>query len=819
MTLDAQPAHGGDRQRRDDGGLGWLKTWTSPSSIVTTYGYDAASNRTSIVNNLGTRTTTYDERNRPLTAIGGGQASQAWTWTARGTMAAETKGATTTSYTFDAFERMTQAAISGGATVNYAYDSSDRLVRRDSSAIVYNDLSNNQIKVPTAAGNAVVVRDVSGEPATSKVGTGSAQLVITDVIHEDVTATVDATANTVGASATYDPWGVPTSTSSTLPLGFQGGFTDQTTGQVNAAARWYQPDMGTFTGRDSWTLDPNPVAQANRYVYGNASPVTFRDQDGHRAIMDEGSSVPDAKPKAKPKPKPKAKPKKKTPAKPAKKPAKKKKAAKPKTSTGANSFGNSAYATYYRDSALCTGVCAEQKDAQLELAKAEGEAEYAKRMNNRSLKEVLFDFGVQLLLDFLGINDIIDCFTKGDLFACGSMIVSILPVAKLVTMGKKLVNALDNAFDGYKAWKKARGMASTLLKRADDAAAAARKKLDAATAAAKKQAKAKAAKAAKAAKVAAQKAKATASKAKNAVAKKGSKKSKVKTEERPSHSTRRDPEPQHQSTAEACSTHSFDPATPVLMADGTTKPIRDVKVGDEVLATDPATGDSSAEPVTAVHNNEDTELVDVTVTDQATGETTTLHTTAHHPFWNADKREWVDAEDLTVGTHLQDAHGRATQMVTAIKVWTGLDWMRDLTVANTHTYYVIAGSTPVLVHNVNRAGCEFSDSVKRDAVDDNLVRNNGELRCDYCNTPIQIASKSQRGVTPPGNDLAYDHFDPVKLGGRGGRDNIVTSCRECNGEKSDMPGPQWLAHLAGIPISNVGSGLENALHLNLIDLG
>jgi 5-methylcytosine-specific restriction endonuclease McrA len=95
----------------------------------------------------------------------------------------------------------------------------------------------------------------------------------------------------------------------------------------------------------------------------------------------------------------------------------------------------------------------------------------------------------------------------------------------------------------------------------------------------------------------------------------------------------------------------------------------------------------------------------------------------------------------------------------------------------------MAGTTPVLVHNVNRAGCEFPDSVKRAAVDDNLVRNGGQLNCDYCNTPMQMASRSQRGVTPPGNDLAYDHFDPVKLGGRGGRDNVVTACRDCNGEK------------------------------------
>jgi hypothetical protein len=38
-------------------------------------------------------------------------------------------------------------------------------------------------------------------------------------------------------------------------------------------------------------------------------------------------------------------------------------------------------------------------------------------------------------------------------------------------------------------------------------------------------------------------------------------------------------------------------------------------------------------------------------------------------------------------------------MVTAVKVWTGLKWMRDLTVDDIHTYYVVAGNTPVLVHN------------------------------------------------------------------------------------------------------------------------
>nr|WP_308340505.1 MULTISPECIES: Hint domain-containing homing endonuclease [unclassified Streptomyces] len=45
--------------------------------------------------------------------------------------------------------------------------------------------------------------------------------------------------------------------------------------------------------------------------------------------------------------------------------------------------------------------------------------------------------------------------------------------------------------------------------------------------------------------------------------------------------------------------NSFTPGTKVLMADGSTKPIEDVKVGDKVKATDPKTGETRIETVTA----------------------------------------------------------------------------------------------------------------------------------------------------------------------------------------------------------------------------
>ncbi|TDC48023.1 hypothetical protein E1258_28185 [Micromonospora sp. KC207] len=173
-------------------------------------------------------------------------------------------------------------------------------------------------------------------------------------------------------------------------------------------------------------------------------------------------------------------------------------------------------------------------------------------------------------------------------------------------------------------------------------------------------------------------------------------------------------------SAGSCSTgkprHSFDPATLVLLADGTARPIGDVQPGDEVVSTDPETGETSAEPVTRLHVNIDRELTNVTVLGSGAQRAVTLETTAHHPFWDATDRQWVDAGKLQVGHRLLihddkrlegdgtgagaggGGPGREVTVV-AVDNFTGSELMRDLTVATHHTYYVLAGTTPVLVHN------------------------------------------------------------------------------------------------------------------------
>jgi hypothetical protein len=133
--------------------------------------------------------------------------------------------------------------------------------------------------------------------------------------------------------------------------------------------------------------------------------------------------------------------------------------------------------------------------------------------------------------------------------------------------------------------------------------------------------------------------------------------------------------------AVASDCHSFDPATPVLMAGGQVKPIGEVKVADQVISTDPATGQTGPHAVTVLHLNDDTDLTDVTVRvdhdPSRTGEETTqvLKTTWHHPMWDLTAGTWVDAAALVPGHKLRTLDG-STVTVIAVHNYVGSHLLR-----------------------------------------------------------------------------------------------------------------------------------------------
>ncbi|GAA0921153.1 hypothetical protein Vau01_103230 [Virgisporangium aurantiacum] len=112
--------------------------------------------------------------------------------------------------------------------------------------------------------------------------------------------------------------------------------------------------------------------------------------------------------------------------------------------------------------------------------------------------------------------------------------------------------------------------------------------------------------------------------------------------------------------------NSFAAGTRVLMADGSTKPIEQVRVGDRVAAADPETGEKGARTVTAtiVGDGEKT-LIDVKVGDRGA----VITATHGHPVWVDDDGRadtvagrWIDARELRTGQWLKTSDGRLVQV-------------------------------------------------------------------------------------------------------------------------------------------------------------
>ncbi|MEX3099813.1 MULTISPECIES: polymorphic toxin-type HINT domain-containing protein [unclassified Streptomyces] len=147
--------------------------------------------------------------------------------------------------------------------------------------------------------------------------------------------------------------------------------------------------------------------------------------------------------------------------------------------------------------------------------------------------------------------------------------------------------------------------------------------------------------------------------------------------------------------------NSFTPQTPVLLADGRTKPIKDIKVGDSVLATDPVTAETASRPVDRLfsHGGQQS-LVTVTVdSDGADGDAVgTFTATAAHPVWLANRSAWVDAGNIVPGDRVRTPEGTTTEVV-SVQEQSRVQQVFNLSVRDIHTYYVLAGQTPILVHN------------------------------------------------------------------------------------------------------------------------
>ncbi len=137
---------------------------------------------------------------------------------------------------------------------------------------------------------------------------------------------------------------------------------------------------------------------------------------------------------------------------------------------------------------------------------------------------------------------------------------------------------------------------------------------------------------------------------------------------------------------------SFSGETEVVMADGSTMPIQEIKVGEQVLAVEPETGRRGARRVLDRFVHNDT-LVNLAI------DSGIVTTTEDHPVWNETDRAFQRADALDAGDLVLTADGGGVAVDGLVAGTEHAGTAYNLHIEEIHTYFVVVGDREVLVHN------------------------------------------------------------------------------------------------------------------------
>ncbi|MFF5292143.1 nucleic acid/nucleotide deaminase domain-containing protein [Paractinoplanes globisporus] len=637
-------------------------------NTTTNYTYDGADQLTQ-ESVTGSRTSTrsfaYDLEGNQTRA-----GSDSFAYALDHTMTSATTNGTTTNYAYDgAGNRI--SAVSGSTTQTWTWDiNADRpLLAQERQTDATGTIGRDYLYDPSGQPLALLV------PGADTLGAHS--------YLRDWLGGVSAVVSPAGApewSYDYDAFGVSRGTKQGAsdapanPLQYAGTYQDTSQGDRYAmGARSYDPSTGRFASADP-VAQPATDQAVSTYSYTNGRPTVLTDPSG--GDPDDGK-------------------------------------------TGMTD----AYVSYYSTCANNPAACAATTDANTPAGgDGEQQSENPDWLNSKKIVDEADGFVkqigdeiVNLILDLVGFNDAKACITEGDIVACISTALQAVPWGKMFKAAKVAIKAIGvgrRLIDAYSRLKSAKNALVAIPRwikkatRTADEAASSKKYAD------------EAAKAAKGAKDAGGKAKATSQKAAD-----NAKRAKKK----------------ETSTGESCkvaqgnkarlAANSFAAGTEVLLADGSTKPIEKLHPGDTVTATDPATGQTEPEQVTAtVVGHGDKDLIDLTLAGAGAGgggPPSVVTATAGHKFYSLDRNDWVTAASLKPGETLRDATGHRVTVVSRASR-AEVATVYNLTVSEAHTYYVVAGDTPVLVHNcqVDYGDSDLSRSVMQERLRLNKKGNN-----------------------------------------------------------------------------------------------
>ncbi|MER5732767.1 polymorphic toxin-type HINT domain-containing protein [Streptomyces sp. NPDC002138] len=740
-----------------------------PAPYWQQYEYDRLGNRTKLVKKDVTGATAKDTTvtqtfgtgpNTPSTdpKTGGGtggphalmtstETSQAgtkvtsYTYDATGNTAGITSTSGTKALTWDGQGKLDKIVGTGeSAGTGYLYDTAgNQLIRRDPNSTTLL-LGSDQITLDTASKKVTNVRTYGAPGGLSVTRTttgGTSTLTYQCADHHGTGGVQFNAADLAHVRRPADPFGNARGTQPGAGAwagdkGFVGGTKEKATGFTLLGAREYDPVTGRFISPDP-IIDASDPQQWNAYAYSNNSPVNASDPSGLRSFTCGGDGNP--------------------------------------CSEQVNYTESHVSPVYWED---------ETEEPARQLATANANVAKAKKKRDQLIEEV-----IDIVGDLIGFNDARDCFTKGDVMACINTALNFVPWGKLFKAVKigikafKIYKEVNKAYDAIHSAEKGAARAAEAFSTAKKAVKEAR------------QAESKAVKsgAEKAEKESVSDSAGTESKAgkERADAESSAGAEEPRTgggESRGSAGS--DPEP-------GVTCNSFPAGVQVLMADGSAKAIEEVKDGDVVMATDPQTGETRPETVSAtITTPDDKDFTDLTLTDEASprGPPATITSTYHHPYWSETRHQWVDAGELTAGEQLRQPGG-SFLTVQATRNYPYAVTTHNLTVENLHTYYVRAGGSDVLVHNCPTDPHEFP-------LDENGMpvggHTSGTEKAPMSGaTPHSVYTRTGKDGTPVQNTIynengdAVGHFDFKHHNTGGPHGHVFEEPRKPSGHGPDAP--------------------------------